>query len=55
MTKCVGATISMNGGNPNFYPSKTEELMDFLRMNDRILRFKKRTARNIEDLTNNQR
>jgi hypothetical protein len=53
MTKCVGATVSMNGGYPNSKPSKTEELMDFLRMNDRILRFKKRTARNIEEITNN--
>lgn len=31
--------------------SKTSELLDFLRMNDRILRFKKRTVRNIEDAT----
>jgi hypothetical protein len=35
--------------------TKTEELMEFLRMNDRILRFKKRTVRNIEEATNNQK
>lgn len=45
-TKCGGkveATLAPN--------SKTSELLDFLRMNDRILRFKKRTVRNIEDAT----
>jgi hypothetical protein len=32
--------------------SKTQELIEFLKLNDRILRFKKRTIRNIEELTN---
>jgi hypothetical protein len=52
MTKCIGGGHHVPiDGTPNSKMTKTEELLDFLRMNDRILRFKKRTARNIEELT----
>jgi hypothetical protein len=34
--------------------SKTDELMEFLRMNDRILRFKKRTVRNVDEINHKQ-
>lgn len=46
-SKCCSPTgSSALGGNGL---GKTAELLDFLRMNDRILRFKKRTVRNIEE------
>jgi hypothetical protein len=54
MTKCLGASPSVAmamSGSPSAKLSKTEELLDFLRMNDRILRFKQRTVRNIEEIT----
>jgi hypothetical protein len=44
-TKCMGGSFAMQN-------SKTQELIEFLKLNDRILRFKKRTIRNIEELTN---
>ena len=37
------------------HSSKTQELIEFLKLNDRILRFKKHTIRNIEELTNQNR
>ncbi len=56
MTKCIGGNHPLSiDGTPNSKMTKTEELLDFLRMNDRILRFKKRTARNIEELTLQQK
>jgi hypothetical protein len=48
VTKCVGPQYAMQS-------SKTQELIEFLKLNDRILRFKKRTIRNIEELTNQNR
>jgi hypothetical protein len=47
-TKCwsVHADLAQGILSPH---TKTGELLDFLRMNDRILRFKKRTVRNIEE------
>jgi len=48
VTKCVGPQFAMQN-------SKTQELIEFLKLNDRIIRFKKGTIRNIEELTNQNR
>lgn len=47
----VFAATKCGMGEQGLRQSKTSELMDFLKMNDRILHFKKRTVRNIEDAT----
>jgi hypothetical protein len=53
MTKCAEPKKSEHGsGTPG---AKTLELLDYLRMNDRILRFKKNTVKNIEDATYHKR
>jgi hypothetical protein len=52
MTKCMGGSNPLSvDGSPKAKMTKTEELLDFLRMNDRILRFKKRTVRNLDEIS----
>lgn len=48
MTKCQGYSTAGTA-------TKTLELLEYLRLNDRMLRFKKKTVKNIEEATHNRK